>query len=277
MATVDLSLPGPDGATVPVRVTGIAKGVGMIHPRMATMLAVVLTDATVDPAVLQGLLRPAAARTWDQLSGRRRHEHERHRVPACLGRRRRRADRRPGARRRRGSARAVEAVARDLARQQAADGEGATTLLTCQVIRGARRRRGAGGGPGRGLQQPRQGRGPRARPELGPDRRGRRERPAGRCGRPRGGRPVARPSRDARPAGPAAVDPDRLRVAIAGSLVFDGPAGGPVAFDRAAARAAMDGPEVLIRLDLGLGTGSGEAFGCDLTEAYVIENAEYTT
>jgi N-acetylglutamate synthase/N-acetylornithine aminotransferase len=39
----------------------------------------------------------------------------------------------------------------------------------------------------------------------------------------------------------------------------------------------MDGPELLVRLDLGLGTGSGEAFGCDLTEAYVIENAEYTT
>ena len=54
----------------PVRVTvsGIAKGVGMIHPRMATMLAVVLTDAAVEPAVLAGLLGPAAARTWNQLS-----------------------------------------------------------------------------------------------------------------------------------------------------------------------------------------------------------------
>ena len=30
-------------------------------------------------------------------------------------------------------------------------------------------------------------------------------------------------------------------------------------------------------LDLGLGTGSGDAFGCDLTEAYVRENAEYST
>ena len=39
----------------------------------------------------------------------------------------------------------------------------------------------------------------------------------------------------------------------------------------------MDAPEVVIALDLGLGDGSGEAFGCDLTEAYVIENSEYTT
>jgi len=66
-------------------------------------------------------------------------------------------------------------------------------------------------------------------------------------------------------------------IAIAGHLVFDGRAGGPVAFDRAAARAAMAGSEILIRLDLGLGNGTGEAFGCDLTEEYVRENAEYTT
>jgi glutamate N-acetyltransferase/amino-acid N-acetyltransferase len=81
----------------------------------------------------------------------------------------------------------------------------------------------------------------------------------------------------ARGGGPASLDPDRLRVAIAGYSVFDGAAGGPVPFDRTAARAAMEAPELLIRLDLGLGDGIGEAFGCDLTEAYVIENAEYTT
>ena len=39
----------------------------------------------------------------------------------------------------------------------------------------------------------------------------------------------------------------------------------------------MDAEEVLIRLDVGLGTATGEAFGCDLTEGYVKENAEYTT
>ena len=47
--------------------------------------------------------------------------------------------------------------------------------------------------------------------------------------------------------------------------------------DKAAARASMMAEEVLIRVDVGLGTGSGEAFGCPLTEAYVKENAEYTT
>ena len=39
----------------------------------------------------------------------------------------------------------------------------------------------------------------------------------------------------------------------------------------------MRGGEVDIRLDLGLGKGRGEAFGCDLTEAYVVENSAYST
>jgi glutamate N-acetyltransferase/amino-acid N-acetyltransferase len=70
------------------------------------------------------------------------------------------------------------------------------------------------------------------------------------------------------------MDLDKLRIAIAGTLVF---AGAPLPFERDAVRAAMDAAEVLIRVDLGIGGGTGEAFGCDLTEGYVIENAEYTT
>jgi len=88
---------------------------------------------------------------------------------------------------------------------------------------------------------------------------------------------IARDAAAVRAGSPAVLDPDRLRIAIAGYPVFDGAAGGPLDFDRAAARAAMDAPELLIRVDLGLGGGTGEAFGCDLTQAYVIENSEYTT
>jgi glutamate N-acetyltransferase/amino-acid N-acetyltransferase len=68
-----------------------------------------------------------------------------------------------------------------------------------------------------------------------------------------------------------------MRIAIAGHLAYDGAAGGPAGIDKAAARVAMDAEEVLVRLDLGLGHGTGEAFGCPLTEGYVKENSEYTT
>ena len=53
---------------VPVKVAGIAKGSGMIAPNMATMLAFVATDATLSPAVLQGLLNEAIPRTFNAVT-----------------------------------------------------------------------------------------------------------------------------------------------------------------------------------------------------------------
>ncbi|MEA2518726.1 MAG: glutamate N-acetyltransferase / amino-acid N-acetyltransferase [Chloroflexota bacterium] len=276
VATVSIALPDLDGQGVRVvRVTGIAKGVGMIHPRMATMLSIVLTDATVDPATLHGLLRPAAARTWDQLSVDGDTSTNDTVFVLASGT----AGTAPVSAGTRDAAelgRAIEAVARDLARQQAADGEGATTLLTCQVS-GA-----ADDADARAVARAvissslvkaaAHGRDP----NWG--------RIAGAAGNAVladeavlvAGGLAAGAARDR--AGTAAnVDPDQLRISIAGHLVFDGPSGGPVVFDKGVTRAAMDGPEMLIRLDLGLGIGTGEAFGCDLTETYVTENSEYTT
>ena len=123
------TLPGaPAAARSTVTVTGIAKGVGMIHPRMATMLSVVLTDATADPATLHGCSAAAAARTWNQLSvdGDTSTNDTVFLLASGAAGRGRRRRRTRGARPR--SRAAIEAVARDLARQQAADGEGATAL-----------------------------------------------------------------------------------------------------------------------------------------------------
>jgi glutamate N-acetyltransferase/amino-acid N-acetyltransferase len=171
---------------------------------------------------------------------------------------------------------AIEAVARALARQQAADGEGATTLLTCQVS-GARDEIDARAVARAVISSSLVKAAFHGRdPNWG--------RVAGAAGNARLGEvrllenaKLAHADACARAGAPALVVPERMRIAIAGHLVFDGPAGGPATFDRAAARAAMDAPEVLVRLDLGVGNGTGEAFGCDLTEAYVRENAEYTT
>lgn len=275
VATATVALPGSDGSPVPVTVSGIAKGVGMIHPRMATMLAVVLTDAAVSPGTLHGLLRAATVRTWNQLSvdGDTSTNDT---VLLLASGASAAAPVLPGSAEATALGGAVEAVARSLARQQAADGEGAATLLTCQVS-GARDEIDARAVARAVISSSLVKAAAHGRdPNWG--------RIAGAAGNARLGEVrllemagLAHADAGARAGAPAFVDPDRMRIAIAGHLVYDGPSGGPVAFDRVAARAAMSAPEVIVRIDLGLGAGSGEAFGCDLTEQYVIENAEYTT
>jgi glutamate N-acetyltransferase/amino-acid N-acetyltransferase len=275
LATTTVELPGAGGESVRVTVSGIAKGVGMIHPRMATMLAIVLTDAAVDPSVLAQLLGPAAVRTWDQLSV----DGDTSTNDTVLALASGTAPNAPVAAGSRAAATlgaAIEAVGRDLARQQAADGEGATTLVTCQAsgaVDDAEARAVAREVVSSSLVKAAvHGRDP----NWG--------RIAGAAGNATlaeaaileaGG--MAQAEAGERAGSPVVLDPDRLRIAIAGHLVFDGAGGGPVEFDKVAARAAMDASELLIRVDLGLGNGTGEAFGCDLTEQYVIENSEYTT
>ena len=52
----------------PVRIGGICKGSGMIHPNMATMLAFVTCDAAVSPSLWQQMLSRAADRSFNQIT-----------------------------------------------------------------------------------------------------------------------------------------------------------------------------------------------------------------
>ena len=52
----------------PVRIGGIAKGSGMIHPNMATMLCFLTTDAAISPAVLDSALREAVNVSFNMVS-----------------------------------------------------------------------------------------------------------------------------------------------------------------------------------------------------------------
>ncbi|MFA6172697.1 MAG: bifunctional glutamate N-acetyltransferase/amino-acid acetyltransferase ArgJ [Kiritimatiellales bacterium] len=61
--TVEIDLDGN-----PVRITGLAKGSGMIEPNMATMLAFILTDAAVDKHTLQCALRAAADMSFNRIT-----------------------------------------------------------------------------------------------------------------------------------------------------------------------------------------------------------------
>ncbi|HYO43035.1 MAG TPA: bifunctional ornithine acetyltransferase/N-acetylglutamate synthase [Candidatus Limnocylindrales bacterium] len=275
-ASVTVEAPAASGdGTVAITVTGIAKGVGMIHPRLATMLSIVLTDATASPATLRELLRGAAATTWNQLSVDADTSTNDSVFLLASGRAgAASADANPRARS--ALATALEAVARDLARQQAADGEGATSLITCQVS-GA-----ADDADARAIA-----RAVVSSPLVKAAMHGRDAnwgRIAGAAGNAlvpeaylleaAGHSPAEAASRAGQP---AAVDPVRMRIAIAGLLAYDGASGGPAGIDKAAAREAMAGDEILVRIDVGLGSGSGEAFGCPLTEGYVKENSEYTS
>jgi glutamate N-acetyltransferase / amino-acid N-acetyltransferase len=169
--------------------------------------------------------------------------------------------------------RAVEAVGRSLARQQAADGEGATSLLTCQVTGAADdadARAAARAVVSSSLVKAAiHGRDPnwgRIADALG------NAQLADAAVLEAAGLPGDEAAR--RGGSRLDLDPDAVRIAIAGFEVFRGT---PLDFDAAAVSAAMDGEEIVVRVDLGSGPGTGEAFGCDLTEAYVRENSEYST
>ncbi|MCL6590044.1 MAG: bifunctional glutamate N-acetyltransferase/amino-acid acetyltransferase ArgJ [Firmicutes bacterium] len=63
VAAVEFELDG-----VPVRIGGIAKGSGMIHPNMATMLGFITTDLAIQPKILQKALAHAGERSFNRIT-----------------------------------------------------------------------------------------------------------------------------------------------------------------------------------------------------------------
>jgi glutamate N-acetyltransferase/amino-acid N-acetyltransferase len=114
------------------RVTGIAKGAGMIRPDMATMLAFIATDAAVSRRVLQALLERAADRSFNCISvdGDTSTNDSFMLVATARG---------PAVASKRDALKleaAVTEVARQLAQAIVRDGEGATKFVTVRVARG---------------------------------------------------------------------------------------------------------------------------------------------
>jgi glutamate N-acetyltransferase / amino-acid N-acetyltransferase len=115
-----------------VRVSGIAKGAGMIRPDMATMLGFIATDATVPRKKLQALLERAAERTFNCITVDGDTSTNDSLILAATGRG-------PAAASRRDALKleaAVTDVARSLAQAIVRDGEGATKFVTVRVERG---------------------------------------------------------------------------------------------------------------------------------------------
>ena len=65
---VEFALPGKDGTPVTVRMGGMSKGSGMIHPNMCTMLGYITTDCAIDQALLQKAVSAVVADTFNMIS-----------------------------------------------------------------------------------------------------------------------------------------------------------------------------------------------------------------
>lgn len=228
-----------------VQVGGIAKGSGMIHPGMATMLGFLATNAAVDPVDLQQLLGRATDRSFHQISVDGDQSTNDTVVLIATGDGPQVA---PGDAGWAALEEALDHVSQSLARQIAADGEGARTLLTVRVRGGrtnADARRWARQVASSSLvkaavhgQDPNWGRIVGALGQAG------------------------------------ALGLNHLDLDIAGVGVMR--AGAPIPFDEAPVSAAMGEPELVIEARLP-GPGAGEAWGCDLSAAYVAINADYRT
>jgi glutamate N-acetyltransferase / amino-acid N-acetyltransferase len=234
---------------VQVRVGGMCKGSGMIHPNLATMLAYVTTDAAVEPGFLAKIVKRVADSSFNQVTVDGDSSTNDSFLLLANG-----AAGNPPVAADTPEAEQLEAallaVARDLARQIARDGEGATRLITVSVTGGASpddARLAARAVAASSLVKT-----------------------AIHGGDPNWGRIVCALGYSG-----AELALDRLDLSIAGLTVFARGAGQAV--DLAAVRAAFEQPEIMIHAELGLGDGVAEAWGCDLSEDYVRINADYTT
>ena len=116
----------------PIRVTGVAKGSGMIHPGMATMLAYLFTDAAVDAAALQACLAHAVGLSFNRITvdgDRSTNDTVLMLANGLAGNQ----PLHPGHPDWGPFDAAVQAVSLALARRIVRDGEGATRLVTVQV------------------------------------------------------------------------------------------------------------------------------------------------
>jgi glutamate N-acetyltransferase/amino-acid N-acetyltransferase len=230
-------------------VGGTAKGAGMLHPDMATLLAFLTTDAPISATVLQ----PALSRVTDSTFNCVTVDGDTSTNDSCILLANGAAG---GETFDEGSSAAIafEAalleVCDSLAEQLVADAEGATRHFRIAV-----------NGAADADQARKAARIVAASPLV---------KTAIHGGDPNWGRIVAALGRSG-----ATFTLDRCRVAIGGLVVFD--RGAPEPVDPERIRVALSHPRLDVVIDLGAGDGAGHAWGCDLSADYVRINADYTT
>ncbi len=238
----------PSGTTVSLG--GMAKGAGMIHPNMATLLCAVTSDAAISPTALQAAVRQAVNLSFNSISI----DGDTSTNDTLLVMANGAAGNPPIEDLASPDGVAFQAALTGLCQQLAhavvRDGEGATRFVTITV-------RGAISEGDARLAAMTIARSPLVKTALyGAD--------------PNWGRVLCAIGYSG-----AEVDPERVVLDFAGLRVLEG--GLPVPFDEQAASDRLNVAEVLIEADLGLGSGTATVWTCDLTEGYIRINAEYRT
>ncbi|MCI9045266.1 MAG: bifunctional glutamate N-acetyltransferase/amino-acid acetyltransferase ArgJ [Peptococcaceae bacterium] len=234
-----------------VTVGGIAKGSGMIHPNMATMLCFITTDLQIEAAALQQAVKEAADASFNMVTVDGDTSTNDSMLVLANGQAGNETVQAGGA----GYAEFVQVltlVAARLARLMAYDGEGATKLLECQVC----------GAPS--LQDARLA----AKAVVGSSLV-----KAAFYGED------ANWGRIACAAGYSGAQFDtakvNLRLQSAAGEIELMRAGSGLVFDEEAAKQILQEREILINLDLGSGEYQATSWGCDLSHEYVNINADY--
>jgi glutamate N-acetyltransferase/amino-acid N-acetyltransferase len=230
-----------------IRIAGMTKGSGMIHPRMATTLGFILTDATISPAALQKILNHANAHSYDRISvdgdtstndtllllanGACGFKPEVTEMPAVQD--------------------AITQISRSLAKQVARDGEGAKKLITIEVT--GTKSDGDAARIARSIANS-----PLVKTAVaGSD--------------PNWGRIICA-------AGNAGIDFDPAKVQITLQSVPVCKNGLAAPFDEEGLKAKLDAPDCLISFQLrGTGKGMATFWTCDFTDGYIRINGSYRT
>jgi len=234
----------------PITLGGIAKGVGMLEPHLATMFCFMATDAMVAGDALQSVLRRTVDRSFNRITvdGDQSTSDT---VAVLANGLAENAPLERGGKGLRQFARGLEALTTRLAKLLVEDGEGATRLVEIRLC-GARTRREA-------LLAARSvANSPLVKTALnGAD--------------PNWGRIMMALGKS-----PARVAPDRVCIAIGDEVLVERGVQKPGArLDRI--REVMGGREYAITIDLALGRGEDRVWTSDLSEEYVRINAKYTT
>lgn len=237
---------------VEVTITGMAKGSGMIHPNMATMFGLLMTDAHVAPDALQILLQRAVDHSFNCVTvdgdtstndacAIAATGHAGHTLITD-------ADSEAG----QTLQAALSVLCDDLAEMLARDGEGAGKFVTVRV-------QGAHSDTEAHTIANTVALSPLVKTALA-------------ASDPNWGRIVAAVGR----ADVDAIDIAKVQVWLNGvQIVKDG--GRHPAYTEAMGQAAMAPTDIEIRIDMGVGSGQCRVMTCDLTKEYVRINAEYRT